>query len=94
VAVKQMFWVYIIKSNSVNRYYIGHTANLKNRIEHHRSGREKYTKIASDWCLVFSKEYKTRTQAQKTENFIKRQKSRIFTEKVISGKINLENIPG
>ncbi len=88
-----MYWIYIIKSNSANRYYIGQTSNLENRIFHHNSGSEKYTKIATDWHLVFSKEYKTRTEVQKVENFIKKQKSRIFIEKVISGKINLDIIP-
>ena len=89
-----MYWVYIIKSNSADRFYIGQTENLDNRIFHHNSGREKYTKIASDWQLVFSKEYKTRKEAQKKENFIKKQKSRIFIEKVISGKIDIDKFPG
>ncbi len=89
-----MFWVYLIKSNSANRYYIGQTANLKNRINYHNSGREKYTKIASDWLLVYSKASKTRKQAQTVENFIKKQKSRTFIDKIIAGNVNLNGIPG
>jgi putative endonuclease len=89
-----MYWIYIIKSSSANRYYIGQTANLKNRIHHHNAGREKYTRIASDWQLVFSKEYQTRTQAQKVENFIKKQKSKAFIEKIIFGIVKLDVIPG
>ena len=89
-----MYWVYIIKSSSANRYYIGQTANLKNRIHYHNSGREKYTKIASDWLLVYSNAYKTRKQAQTVENFIKKQKSRTFIEKIITGNVNLNGIPG
>jgi putative endonuclease len=89
-----MYWVYILRSDAVDRYYIGQTGDLKNRLFHHRSGRERYTKIASDWKLVFSKEFKTRTDAQRVENFIKKQKSRKFIEKVINGIIDLEKIPG
>ncbi len=87
-----MFWVYILKSDIVNRYYVGHTADIENRLYHHISGREKYTKKTSDWYLVYNKEYKTRTQAKKVENFIKKQKSRIFIEKLIAGKVNLDTI--
>ncbi|MBI4654511.1 MAG: GIY-YIG nuclease family protein [Nitrospirae bacterium] len=91
-----MYWVYIIKSALVNKYYVGHTANIESRIFHHRAGREKYTKIASDWQVVFSKEFKTRKEAKEVENFIKKQKSKIFIEKIIAGKVNLNIniIPG
>ena len=74
----------------VNRYYIGQTEDIERRIFHHRSGREKFTKRASDWQLVFSKEFKTRTEAKRIESFIKKQKSKIFTEKIINGEITLD----
>ncbi len=91
-----MYWVYILRSDSADRYYVGQTDNLENRINAHRSGRGKYTRIASDWHVIFRKEYETRTQAQKVENFIKRQKSRVFIEKIIAGEIvlDIERIPG
>ncbi len=89
-----MYWVYILNSNSADRFYIGQTANLDNRIFHHNSGREKYTKRASDWELVYSKKFNTRTQAQKVENFIKKQKSRTFIEKIIAGTIDLDHFLG
>ena len=84
-----MYWLYIIKSEAVNKYYTGQTADIEKRIFHHNSGREKYTKIASDWKLVYSKKYKTRQEAHKVENFIKSQKSRVFIEKIIKGTIDL-----
>ena len=89
-----MYWVYILRSDTVNRYYIGQTEDIERRIFHHRSGREKYTKIASDWQLVFSKEYKTRHEARNVERFIKKQKSKVFIEKIIDGNINLDTVPG
>ncbi len=91
-----MYWVYILRSDSADRYYIGQTDNPEKRINAHRSGKSEYTRRASDWYLVYKKEYETRKQAQKVENFIKRQKSRTFLEKIISGEMNLdiERIPG
>jgi len=89
-----MYWVYILRSESVNKFYIGHTENLERRLYHHNSGREKYTKIASDWNDVYRKEFNTRKEAQKIEKFIKKQKSRIFIEKIIKGKIDLDHVPG
>ena len=77
---------------SANKYYIGETADITKRIYHHNTGTETYTKRASDWQIVYSKEYETRTQAKKVENFIKKQKSKIFIEKIIAGKVNLDTI--
>ena len=73
-----MFSVYVIRSERTDKIYIGQTADIEKRIFHHNSGREKYTEIASDWKLVYSKEYKTKQEALKSENFIKSQKSRVF----------------
>ncbi len=94
--MKTVDWVYILKSDSAGKYYVGQTADLGKRIEAHRSGKSRYTRAAADWYLVYKREYDTRTQAQKVENFIKRQKSRIFIEKMISGEIDLDigRIPG
>lgn len=91
-----MYWVYILRSDSTDRYYIGQADNLENGINAHRSGKGKYTRIAADWYVVYRKEYEIRTQAKKVEDFIKRQKSKTFLEKIISGEIDLdiEKIPG
>ncbi len=79
-----MFWVYIIKNEEKRKYYIGYTGNLEKRLEYHNKGLNKSTRKLK-WTLVYSKEFKTKREAILTERFIKKQKSRKFIEKLITG---------
>ena len=76
----KMFFVYIIYSASADRYYIGQTDNLADRLRHHLEGISPYTSTAKDWVLVYKEEFPSRTDAIKRENEIKRKKSRKYIE--------------
>ena len=78
-----MYFVYILYSNKLDRYYVGSTGNLEDRLKRHNSGRSTYTKPGIPWNLVYSKEYETRSEAYNEEQFIKSQKSRIYIERLI-----------
>jgi len=43
-----MHFVYVIFSESLNRYYVGHTEDLEHRLEQHNSGLSKYTSRAAE----------------------------------------------
>ncbi len=73
-----MFFVYIIFSVSADKYYVGQTDNIGERIHSHNNGNSPYTSIARDWKLVYSETYSTRTEVRKRENAIKRKKSRKY----------------
>jgi putative endonuclease len=59
-----MFKVYIIYSAFLDRYYVGSTANIEDRLFRHKNSGSKSTKSASDWALVYSEEFDTRSEAQ------------------------------
>ena len=84
-----MYFVYILRSKKTGRYYVGQTSNLERRLSFHNAGREKYTRRGVPWEVVFSEEFTSRSAARKCEDFIKKQKSTVFIEKVISGKYQL-----
>jgi len=48
----EQFHVYILYSASLNRYYIGHTGQLDDRLFRHTNSGSKSTKAATDWQLV------------------------------------------
>jgi len=75
--------VYIIKSLKDNSYYIGHTSDLNKRIAEHNRGKSKYTKAKKPWYIIHSEMYDTRKDAMQRESEIKKQKSRIYIEKLI-----------
>jgi putative endonuclease len=89
-----MHHLYILYSESTNKYYIGETHNIDERItkhnEHTYSG--SFTKIANDWKLILLFNCSNREEATFLEKFIKKMKSRIFIEKIINNTFILEDI--
>ena len=86
------FFVYIIYSVSLDRFYIGYTFDLEKRLSEHNRGISEYTSKASDWSLRYSEPCSSRELAMKREKEIKRKKSRTYIESLIkSAGENLTN---
>ena len=73
-------FVYIIYSQSINRFYIGESMNPDVRLQQHKSHfyKNSSTKIADDWELFLVIECNSKKQAIKLERFIKKMKNRKF----------------
>ncbi len=76
-----MFYVYIIYSSIKDKYYIGQTSDIENRVETHRIRKNLG---ANDWVLKYSETFATRSDAVKRELEIKSKKRRAFIEGLIS----------
>ena len=58
-----MHYVYILHSDTLNRYYTCYTSNIDSRLEFHENAEaRKFTYDADDWTLVFSLEFENKTQ--------------------------------
>jgi putative endonuclease len=77
------FYVYIIYSATIDKFYIGYTTDLQKRHEAHNSGISTFTSKAKDWKLKYSEKYETRELAMKREREIKSKKSRKYIEWLI-----------
>jgi len=66
-----MYYVYVIRSDSKNRLYIGHTCDLNNRLTEHNNGYSSATKFICDWHLIYKEEYSGRALAMKREKYFK-----------------------
>ncbi len=78
-----IYTVYILYSNSKDKYYIGHTDDLLRRFPEHNTGQCKATKYGVPWIVAFTQVFATRAAAVKFELKIKRMKSRRYIEKLI-----------
>ena len=76
--------VYIIYSISINKYYIGITSNLDQRIRKHNSNHKGFTGRANDWELKYSENYDSKNEAKRREEQIKSWKSRDAIEQLIN----------
>jgi putative endonuclease len=84
-----MYFVYILYSESHNRFYIGQTNDLSNRIFRHNSGFEKSTAPYKPWTLVGSIEKPSRSEAMILEKKLKNLNSKdlnAFINKYIVGR--------
>ena len=77
------YYFYIIYSPALDKYYIGHTADLKDRISKHNSNHKGFTGKANDWKLVHSESYDTKTEAYARERQVKKWKNRRNIESLI-----------
>jgi putative endonuclease len=77
------YYVYILRSEKDGSFYIGHTADLGERIQRHNLGKSSYTKVKAPWKLIYQEVFTTRSEAMKREKEIKRMKSREYIERLI-----------
>ena len=79
-----MHFVYVIYSPSVNRYYIGETVDIAERLVQHRMHHYagSFTSIADDWELAFSLRFKDRASALKAESHLKKSKSKVYLKRL------------
>lgn len=78
-----MFTVYVIKSESTNKIYIGQTKKLEERILRHNKIKpnkaKSYTyKNIGPWILVYKEVFNTRKEAVKREKELKSYKGREY----------------
>ena len=78
-----MAFVYILQSLRDDRYYIGSTSNLNQRLEHHLGGSTPSTKRFGGVKLVLSQEYQSLTEARLIERRLKKFKRKDFIDKIV-----------
>jgi len=76
----------ILFSHSKNRFYIGFTANLEDRLIRHNQKSKGYTGNVNDWKVVYTEIYFTKAEACKRELQIKSWLSRVKIEELILKK--------
>ena len=80
------FFVYILKSINYERFYVGSTQDLTQRLERHNQGRSKATKPYRPWQIVYVETYQTRSEAVRRERQIKNRKSSEFINQLVQSQ--------
>jgi putative endonuclease len=78
-----MYYTYIIYSKKVDRYYVGYTSDLEERLQRHHDNKISYTGKRGPWTLVWYQPFESATQAYACERTIKKKKSRKYIETLI-----------
>ncbi|UZD24345.1 GIY-YIG nuclease family protein [Algoriphagus halophytocola] len=73
------FSVYILYSRSLDKFYIGYTANFTERLAYHNSTQNKiWTKRGQPWEVHLLIDRLEKSQALKMEKHLKKMKSRNY----------------
>ncbi|MDD8017635.1 MAG: GIY-YIG nuclease family protein [Bacteroidota bacterium] len=73
-----MYSVYVLYSPTFHQVYTGQTQNVILRLNRHNKRLVLSTKRYCPWELVYTEEYKTRSEAMKREKFLKSGKGRDY----------------
>ena len=70
------FYVYILYSVKVDKFYIGYTSNLEERIIRHNQKSKGFTGQLNDWEVKYKEVFSSKHEAITREKQIKKWKSR------------------
>ena len=77
------FTLYILYSKSLDKYYVGATEDMEQRMKEHCWKHTGFTSKAIDWVVVYTEHYATKAEAYSRERQIKKWKSRVMIERLI-----------
>jgi len=83
------YFLYILKSKSVEKYYTGISENAEVRLTYHNTIEKGFTSRYRPWEIVFTKECSDKKEAAQLEKRIKSWKSKKMIEQIICGTIVL-----
>jgi putative endonuclease len=79
-----MFHVYVLRSESTGRLYVGHTSDLTQRVGQHNHGITKSTKNRGPWNLIHHEHFSTKAEAMRRERFLKTGQGREELKQLLS----------
>ena len=78
------FFIYILYSLTKDKFYIGFTSNLEERIIRHNQKSKGFTGNTNDWKMMYSESFATKSEALAREKQIKSWKSRSKIQELLS----------
>ena len=77
-----MYWVYLLRCDDDESWYIGYTTNLKTRLKDHLEKHgARTTRRKENWKLIYCEGYVNKKDAQGRERFLKSGSGRRFLKK-------------
>src|SRR3989344_5075013 len=89
-------WLYILKNEETNRFYIGSTNDYVRRIKQHKAGYTRTTRILKTFTLVYLESFDSIEKARLRERKLKHKRaaSSMVEQFPIKEKVGGPNAPG
>ena len=78
-----MYYLYILFSENLNKFYIGVSSNPEERLKRHLSNHNGFTAKTKDWKMIYTETFENKIDALKREKQIKNWKNRKLIESLI-----------
>ncbi len=82
-------YVYILRSFRTQRYYVGSTQDVENRLHKHNSGKSQSTRAGAPWELILSEKFPTRSDAVVQEQKNQSARHRTLSRRLASNTLEL-----
>ncbi|MEK7544433.1 MAG: GIY-YIG nuclease family protein, partial [Patescibacteria group bacterium] len=79
-----MFTVYVLKSETAKKSYVGATEDMVRRLKEHNSGKHFYTKRYLPWEVIYTEKFKTWLEARNREVYLKGKSGRKLLKKIFT----------
>ena len=76
-----MFFIYVLRSQTTGRYYVGSTSNVARRLAQHNDGINKSTRPARPWRVVYTESFDSLPDARRREARLKSWKNPAYMRK-------------
>jgi len=89
-SVPKFYYVYVLRSQKNNRWYIGFTMDLRKRFKEHNEGKyNSWTKGRGPFELIYYEAYRNKTDAQSREKQLKSGQGRVYLKQRIKRFLTL-----
>ncbi|MDP4115502.1 MAG: GIY-YIG nuclease family protein [Bacteroidota bacterium] len=83
------YFLYILKSKTADKNYIGISANPEKRLGYHNTFEKGFTSRYRPLKIVFIKEYPTKEKAHRAELKLKSWTSKVMLDRFINGELEI-----
>jgi len=80
------YFLYILFSQAADKFYIGFTSDLSERLRKHKSNHKGFTGKFTDWKIVYTEDFDSKSEAYTRERQIKKWKNRNRIQQLIKKK--------
>ena len=85
------YYLYILKSEVKDTYYIGSSDDPVGRLSYHNSEHKGHTQRFRPWILVCQLQFETRREAMQAERKVKSWKSKRMIRRLIDKQIDIKD---
>jgi len=78
-----MYFVYIIYSQKLDKYYIGFSSDVEDRLRKHNRRSKGFSSLGRPWLLIYTERFETKKEAMVREKQLKSWKNRERIESLI-----------